>query len=189
MATLIANNVLLGNGTSAVQTVAPGTSGNLLTSNGTTWESQPPPPAGGKVLQVVQASTTTNTTIASTSYQDTSITLSITPTSATSKILVVINAAGTIFRSGATVYGQAQIVRGATSIQIFLDYARNHVNSIGNIFTPSFLYLDSPNTTSSTTYKLQAKVDNTSNSGNVTFQEILPNGTQRSTITLMEIAA
>jgi len=39
LATLPANNVLLGNGTSAVQAVAPGTSGNILTSNGTTWAS------------------------------------------------------------------------------------------------------------------------------------------------------
>lgn len=38
--TLAANNVILGNGTSAVQTVAPGASGNVLTSNGTTWVSQ-----------------------------------------------------------------------------------------------------------------------------------------------------
>ena len=38
--TLAVNNVLLGNGTSAVQTVAPGTSGNILTSNGTTWTSE-----------------------------------------------------------------------------------------------------------------------------------------------------
>jgi hypothetical protein len=37
--TLTANNVLLGNGTSALQAVAPGTSGNVLTSNGTTWTS------------------------------------------------------------------------------------------------------------------------------------------------------
>jgi hypothetical protein len=37
--TLAANNVLLGNGTSAVQVVAPGTTGNVLTSNGTTWTS------------------------------------------------------------------------------------------------------------------------------------------------------
>jgi hypothetical protein len=40
--TLTANNVLLGNGTSAVQAVAPGTSGNVLTSNGTTWTSATP---------------------------------------------------------------------------------------------------------------------------------------------------
>jgi hypothetical protein len=38
-ATLTANNVLLGNGTSALQAVAPGTSGNVLVSNGTTWTS------------------------------------------------------------------------------------------------------------------------------------------------------
>ena len=40
---LASNNVLLGNGTSAPQTVAPGTSGNVLTSNGTTWQSSAPP--------------------------------------------------------------------------------------------------------------------------------------------------
>jgi hypothetical protein len=43
--TLSANAVLLGNGTSALQTVAPSTSGNVLTSNGTTWTSATP--AGG----------------------------------------------------------------------------------------------------------------------------------------------
>jgi hypothetical protein len=45
---LTANNVLLGNGTSAIQFVAPGTSGNVLTSNGTTWGSSAPTgsPAG-----------------------------------------------------------------------------------------------------------------------------------------------
>jgi microcystin-dependent protein len=40
--TLAANNVLLGNGTSAVQEVAPGAAGNVLTSNGTTWASTAP---------------------------------------------------------------------------------------------------------------------------------------------------
>ena len=40
--TLTANNVILGNGTSAVQVVAPSTSGNILTSNGTTWTSAAP---------------------------------------------------------------------------------------------------------------------------------------------------
>ena len=39
---LTANNVILGNGTSAVQVVAPGTTGNVLTSNGTTWASTAP---------------------------------------------------------------------------------------------------------------------------------------------------
>lgn len=39
---LTANNVILGNGTSAVQVVAPGSNGNVLTSNGTTWTSAAP---------------------------------------------------------------------------------------------------------------------------------------------------
>jgi hypothetical protein len=42
VANLAANNVILGNGTSVVQTVAPGASGNLLRSNGTTWVSGAP---------------------------------------------------------------------------------------------------------------------------------------------------
>jgi hypothetical protein len=44
--TLTANNVLLGNGTSALQVVAPGASGNVLTSNGTTWSSTAPAASG-----------------------------------------------------------------------------------------------------------------------------------------------
>ncbi|WP_339874096.1 hypothetical protein [uncultured Brevundimonas sp.] len=43
---MTANNVILGNGTSAVQVVAPGTSGNLLTSNGSTWSSATPAASG-----------------------------------------------------------------------------------------------------------------------------------------------
>lgn len=57
-ATLTANNVLLGNGTSALQAVAPGTSGNVLTSNGTTWTSAAPAGGGGSWIYI-------NTTTAS----------------------------------------------------------------------------------------------------------------------------
>jgi len=45
-ASITANSVVLGNGTTAVQEVAPSTSGNLLTSNGTTWTSSTPAAAG-----------------------------------------------------------------------------------------------------------------------------------------------
>lgn len=44
-ASLTANNVILGNGTSPVQVVAPGSNGNVLTSNGTIWQSSAPPGA------------------------------------------------------------------------------------------------------------------------------------------------
>lgn len=56
--TLTANAVLVGNGTSAVQTVAPGTSGNVLTSNGTTWTSATPASGGGGQGQVFTANGT-----------------------------------------------------------------------------------------------------------------------------------
>jgi hypothetical protein len=64
--TLTANNVILGNGTSAVQFVAPGTTGNLLTSNGTTWSSQPAPsgmvyPGAGIAVSTGSAWTTSLT--------------------------------------------------------------------------------------------------------------------------------
>lgn len=49
---LTANNVILGNGTSAVQFVAPGSNGNVLTSNGTTWTSSP----GGGVTSLTAGS-------------------------------------------------------------------------------------------------------------------------------------
>ena len=52
-ATLTAINVILGNGTSAVQFVAPGTSGNVLTSNGTTWSSSTP--SAGTAIGLVRA--------------------------------------------------------------------------------------------------------------------------------------
>lgn len=56
LATLTANNVILGNGTSAPLFVAPSTSGNVLTSNGTTWASSAAPVAGFTLATPVTAS-------------------------------------------------------------------------------------------------------------------------------------
>ena len=50
---LTANNVILGNGTSAVQFVAPGANGNVLTSNGTTWQSTTPAATGASKGQAI----------------------------------------------------------------------------------------------------------------------------------------
>jgi hypothetical protein len=58
--TLAANNVLLGNGTSALQTVAPGTTGNVLTSDGTTWTSAPADAGAMELISTAVASNTTN---------------------------------------------------------------------------------------------------------------------------------
>lgn len=50
---LTLNNVILGNGTSPVQFVAPGASGNVLTSNGTTWQSTTPAATGASKGQAI----------------------------------------------------------------------------------------------------------------------------------------
>jgi hypothetical protein len=70
-ATLTSNAVLLGNGTGAVQTVAPGSTGNVLVSNGTTWVSQAAPASG--VSTVGSISATSN--IKGATISGTSITL------------------------------------------------------------------------------------------------------------------
>lgn len=61
--TLTANNVILGNGTSAVQVVAPGASGNILTSNGTTWTSATPAPSGPTLTAVASGSLSNGSTV------------------------------------------------------------------------------------------------------------------------------
>jgi hypothetical protein len=63
-ASLTANNVLLGNGTSALQVVAPGTSGNVLTSDGTTWASSALPAGGVTSLNGATGAITTTTAYA-----------------------------------------------------------------------------------------------------------------------------
>ena len=53
LTTLTANNVILGNGASAPTFVAPSTSGNVLTSNGTTWQSTTPAASGASKGQAI----------------------------------------------------------------------------------------------------------------------------------------
>jgi len=64
LTSITANNVILGNGTSSVQIVSPGTSGNVLTSNGTTWISQ----AGGSAATPTSLGTVYGSTVSSGSY-------------------------------------------------------------------------------------------------------------------------
>jgi hypothetical protein len=73
LATLTANNVILGNGTSAPSFVAPSTTGNVLTSNGTTWQSAAPSVAW--VVSDVSSSSTITT--GTTSYSIASNTLMV----------------------------------------------------------------------------------------------------------------
>lgn len=69
VSTIAANAVVLGNGTSAIQTVAPGASGNSLVSNGTTWTSAPPPVRGSGVDTILLSTSTPSSTLTATNKQ------------------------------------------------------------------------------------------------------------------------
>ena len=145
------------------------------------------PAGGGKVLQVVQASTTTQTTVASTNYTDTNLTATITPTSATSTILVMVSQRFYQTRQSTSSNTSLQIVRGATSV-FNADQSSNVGSGAPDVFLGGYttlIYRDSPATTSATTYKTQGKVSNTANSGQILYQE----NSAPSTITLLEIGA
>lgn len=134
--------------------------GNVLTvdtstATGLKWAA---PASGGKVLQVVQATASTNFNTTSTTYVDvTGLSVSITPSSATSKVLILHqgNLLAETSSGGST--ASARLLRGATAIST--------LTTVGNISSGNygiglnFAYLDEPATTSSTTYKIQAKVD------------------------------
>jgi hypothetical protein len=59
LSSLTANSVLLGNGSSTIQFVSPGSSGNVLTSNGTTWSSSAPS-GGGSAMTLISTLTASN---------------------------------------------------------------------------------------------------------------------------------
>ena len=98
MATTItaSGDIVVGTGSGTYDNLPIGSTGQVLTADTTVspykvkWAT--PAGGGGKVLQVVSAVITTDTTIASTTLSDTGITLSITPTLASSKVLVMIMA-------------------------------------------------------------------------------------------------
>ena len=167
-----------------------GTTGNVLTVSGgvPVWAA---PAGGGKLLQVVNALVTTAANISSSTFTDTNLTATITPTSATSKILVLITQKYAWSIAGNQSYqGMGiQLFRGATNIYSLgtssADYiqlsAATNLDRAG-IF--AMQYYDSPATTSATTYKTMGAVDRTVSSGTVSY-----NGSPGSSITLLEIGA
>ena len=168
--------------------LAIGSTGQVLTVAGgvPTWAA---PAGGGKVLQVVFATTSTALNIATTTLTDTGITATITPTSATSKIMVMVGAHVFSDTSGSSVGTKGRLLRGATTIADFPDYGFSFLAqggsgaSLGGTIPVD--YLDSPATTSATTYKWQAAVRVTTSGTTCDYQYL----STPSTITLLEIGA
>jgi hypothetical protein len=147
---------------------------------------------GGKVLQVVSTTYATSKTITTDTFADSDLTLSITPTLATSKILVLATVATAVYRNATAAGARIKLVRGATDIwnqsggESLVLYVAGGGTSGSQISSFSGItYLDSPATTSATAYKIQGRVETAANSAQITFQL---NSTV-STMTLLEIGA
>jgi hypothetical protein len=136
-----------------------------------------------RVLQVVTATYSTQTTSSSNVFADTGLTASITPSATSNKILVVVQQAG-CGKTSSDTEAQFQLLRGATNISTFATQIGLTSSSATNIVgTQGVIYLDSPATTSSTTYKTQFR--SVANTANAVVQS---NGCM-STIALLEISA
>ena len=136
----------------------------------------------GSVLQVVYASYSTQATTNSATWVDTGLTATITPRFATSKILIIASQNGVNkWTSDATV--GIRLLKSATVLKVIENTAGYTAGSIGNqIGSCMISYLDSPASTSATTYKTQ--FNNGQNSSAVYIQDT----SATSSMTLMEIA-
>jgi hypothetical protein len=140
------------------------------------------PLAAGIGSNVVVASTTTNTTIGSSTFVDlTGLSATITPSSESSKILVLVSCQVDVnTNSTDTIRANVRIVRDSTAVQTFDWFAAKQRGDTQITATHFVSYLDSPSTTSATVYKVQGSASRT----NATFGS----NSGRSTITLIEVA-
>ena len=137
----------------------------------------------GKIAQVQYVKTSTATTTNSTSLVDaTNLTLNITPTAATSKILCIANCSQLLANAADLSAITVAIIRGTTNIYDTINhlYQTNDDQINGNL---TLQVVDEPDTTSATTYKVQIR---NRESNNVVINN---GGDGNSSITLMEILA
>jgi len=140
--------------------------------------------SGGKILQVVTGTSNTDTSVTSTSYTDSTLSASITPSATSSKILILVSQTVSVSRDSGNAIGAINIMRATT--QIWEGYVGNTNNVLNQ---QSVMYLDSPSTTSATTYKTQGKTDTTSDSAKIRFQQDSGLSDRNSSIHLIEIGA
>lgn len=169
----------------------------LQSYNGTSWVTWGTAPSTSAVVQVKStAKTDTFTTTSGTFTDVTGLSVSITPTSASNKILVMVTM-NTGSTTGSTQIG-TQLVRDSTAIAIG-DTAGNRTRSTAQTITPEsgamtyqgITFLDSPATTSATTYKIQIRANVATNTvainRSVTDTDVATQARAISTITVFEV--
>lgn len=140
-------------------------------------------PQTGSVLQVVNGTYGTEVYSSSSTFADTGLTATITPTSATSKILVLVDQVG-VQKNTNNVSIQIKLFRNGTEIaKLANESAQTNSTGVIDIGSVSGCVLDLPATTSAIVYKTQFATN-----GNAA-QTRCQGGNSLSTITLMEIAA
>ena len=142
--------------------------------------------SSGKVLQVVSSTVTSTFTTSSTTFVDiTSYSLSITPAAASSEVLILasftLNTPG-----GATKHSTVRLMRDSTAIVDPITRANDSNNTV--LESGSISYLDSPATTSATTYKIQLKTNDAAEPARI-GSDYTGTPTYVYTITAMEIGA
>lgn len=141
--------------------------------------------AKGMIIQTVTFSTSTSVSSSTSAYSDTGLTATITPKSASSNILIVVNQNGMNKTSGQTYIG-LRLLRGSTVLTQFESYAGAIITNVAesNVGGSGITYLDSPATTGAVTYKTMFN----SGAGLATVSVQYTGGTTASSMTLMEIA-
>jgi hypothetical protein len=123
----------------------------------------------GNILQVVHAETNTQVTVSNNVQTDTTLNATITPTSSSSKILVIVDHANCSKASNVSSGIRLWLYRNSTQIRQAV-HALGYNASIGTaIFGINFHYYDSPATTSAVTYK--TTFNNYVSAASVTVQE------------------
>jgi hypothetical protein len=165
-----------------------GSAADVLTVAGgvPTWAA---PAGGGKVLQVIQGSLTGAVSSSSSTFADTGLSVTITPTLITSKILILVSA-NCVSKSAASALTamKLRLLRDSTEINFYGDtIVYNGLAQQLGAASAQITYLDSPATTSATTYKLQ--FGSTNNTALVQINTFYSSNTGVSTITVLEIGA
>ena len=183
-------DLIVGTGADTFSRLAVGTNGQVLTADSgeATGLKFATPTGLGKVLQVVSATTSTLTSTTSTSFGDTTLTATITPTLATSKVLIFLTHNGVQKSAGNSANAvRLKLLRSATDILLISDIIGHTGTTLeGFSYSVSANYLDSPATTSATTYKTQF-ASNVSGQTVIVQNHYTAAGNTNSTITLMEI--